>query len=116
MRLAATAQDRGMVVELLRMIWLNDDAGGQDMSGIECLSSAAARSSEALREAGLRAIEFIQMSDPELAKVLLEGFGTAEQAAWWLTSPHPLFGGMLPLELLSKNQREDVLQVIQIIG
>jgi hypothetical protein len=93
-----------------------DDAGGQDMSNMETLAGTVARSTEGMREAGLRAIEHLQANDLELAEALLDGFGTAEQAAWWLTSPHPLFRGMLPLELLAKNRREEVLQVIRIIG
>jgi hypothetical protein len=116
MQPAASAQSRGAVVELMWMAWLNDDAGGQDMSDIETLAGTVARSTTALREAGLRVIEHLRVNDPELANVLLDSFGTAEQAAWWLTSPHPLFRGMLPIELLAKERREEVMQVIRIIG
>ena len=86
------------------------------MSEIETLAATVIRSVEGLRQTGLRVVECIQLTDPELATVLLEGFGTAEQAGLWLTSPHPLFGGQRPVELLANNRREEILQVITIIG
>lgn len=86
------------------------------MSEIETLAATVIRSVEALRQTGLRVVECIQLTDPELATVLLDGFGTVEQAALWLTSPHPLFGGQRPVELLANNRREEILQVITIIG
>jgi hypothetical protein len=90
--------------------------GGKDMSEIEMLAGTAVRSIEALRQTGLRVVERIQVTDPELATVLLEGFGTAEQACIWLTSPHPLFGGILPVEQLAQSRREEILQMVQITG
>ena len=86
------------------------------MSEIETLAATVIRSVEGLRQTGLRVVECIQRTDPELATVLLDGFGTVEQAALWLTSPHPLFGGQRPVELLANNRREEILQVITIIG
>jgi uncharacterized protein (DUF2384 family) len=86
------------------------------MSEIETLAATVIRSLEGLRQTGLRVVECIQLTDPELATVLLEGFGTAEQAGLWLTSPHPLFRGKRPVELLANNRREEILQVITIIG
>jgi uncharacterized protein (DUF2384 family) len=86
------------------------------MSEIETLAATVIRSVEGLRQTGLRVVECIQLTDPELATVLLDGFGTVEQAALWLTSPHPLFGGQRPVELLANNRREEILQVITIIG
>jgi uncharacterized protein (DUF2384 family) len=89
---------------------------GKDMSEIEMLADTVVRSIEALRQTGLRVVECIQVTDPELATVLLDGFGTAEQAGLWLSSPHPLFGGIPPVELLANNRREEILQVVQITG
>jgi len=86
------------------------------MSEIETLAGTAIRSIEALRQSGLHVVECIQVTDPELATALLEGFGTAEQAGLWLTTPHVLFGGVLPVELLANNRREEILQVVRIIG
>jgi len=77
------------------------------MRQIETLAGTVIRSIEALRQTGLRVVECIHVTDHELATVLLEGFGTAEQAGLWLTSPHPLFGGIAPVELLTSNRREE---------
>jgi hypothetical protein len=86
------------------------------MSEIQTLADAVRRSIETLRQSGLQLVECIQSTDPELAAVLMEGFGTAGQAGVWLTTPHVLFGGVAPIELLANNRRDEILQVIQIIG
>jgi hypothetical protein len=86
------------------------------MSEIETLAGRVTRSIEGLRQTGLRVLECIEETDPELATALLEGFGTPEQAGLWLTSPHPLFGGIPPVELLANKRREEILQVVRITG
>ena len=86
------------------------------MSEIQTLVGTVRRSIETLRQSGLQVVASIQATDPELAAVLMEGFGTAGQAGVRLPTPHVLFGGVAPVELLANNRREEILQVIQIIG
>lgn len=67
------------------------------------------------RRVALRAFQNLSASDRELWKLAKETFDSEEIAAGWFSEPVDSLDGDIPLVLILKGRREDVVYVLGVI-
>jgi hypothetical protein len=82
------------------------------MTAMELAAQEVINLYDELQQVGLRALERLRSSDPEIADELLATFETADASAEWLASRTIGFGGECALDLLATGRRDYVLHIL----
>ncbi|MEC5405994.1 hypothetical protein VOM14_10545 [Paraburkholderia sp. MPAMCS5] len=85
------------------------------MIEIETLVEEIFRLYTGLERTGIRAMDALSLTDPELVAELLATFESRDKAGSWLARRMAAFGGCCALEMLSQGERESVTSVLHIL-
>ncbi|NVH75952.1 hypothetical protein FSB08_26315 [Paraburkholderia sp. JPY432] len=85
------------------------------MTEIETLVEEVSRLYTELKRTGMRAMDALGVSDPDLVAGLLATHESRERAAGWLVRRMAPFGEFSALEMLSQGEREAVMSVLHIL-
>ena len=85
------------------------------MTEIETLVENVSLLYTGLERTGIRAIDALSSTAPELVDELLATFESRDRAANWLVRRMVAFSGFCALEMLSQGEREPVMSILHIV-
>lgn len=85
------------------------------MTEIETLVEEVSHLYTDLGRTGIRAIDALGLTDPDLVAELLAMFESRDRAAIWLVRRMAAFGGYSALEMLWQGEREPVMSVLHVL-
>lgn len=87
----------------------------RSLTEIETLVEEVSRLYADLGRTGIRAIDALGLTDPDLVAELLAMFESRDRAAIWIVRRMAAFGGYSALEMLWQGEREPVMSVLHVL-